>query len=56
MIMLRGGYKIEHDGEDFSAGAGLKVPYGSSTTNFDFSWVRSDDLEDLIRFSLSTSF
>ena len=56
MIMFRGGYKIDHDGEDFSAGAGLKIPYGSSYTHFDFSWVRSNDLEDLIRFSLSTSF
>jgi hypothetical protein len=56
MVMLRGGYRYAHDGEDFSAGAGLKIPLASSITNFDFSWVRSQDLEDLIRFSFSTSF
>ena len=56
MLMVRGGYKIDYDGENFSAGAGLKIPIGGYDSNFDFSWVRSENLDDLIRFSFGTSF
>jgi len=56
MLMLRGGYKFEYDGEDFSLGAGMKAPIAGFDGLFDVSYARSEYMNDFIRFSLGVAF
>ena len=56
MLFVRGGYKLEYDGEDYAVGTGLKVPVGEYSTTFDASWQHSEYLNDLIKFSVGFAF
>ena len=42
--------------ETFSAGAGLKASFQGFTGQFDVSWAKQSNLNDLVRFSILLSF
>jgi len=60
MLMLRGGYQFDLGDDDYgmgmSLGAGLKAAVSGFDGNFDVSWVQSEYLTDLIRFSFGVMF
>ncbi len=68
ILFLRGGYKLDEEGDEdaagesngfaetFSAGAGLKATLKDLTGEFDVSWVNRRNLNDVIRFSVLLSF
>jgi len=60
LLMLRGGYKFDFGdkdyGSDLALGAGLKASVSGLDGIFDFSWVQSQYLNDLIRFSFGVTF
>ena len=53
MLALRAGYMANYDGTDFTAGAGLKIPFGKRNMTADFAWQQSkNDLNTPLRFTI----
>lgn len=55
-LFFRGGYKLNVDSENFSAGMGLKVPISFAYANVDYSVANYKDLGYAHRFSLNLLF
>ena len=53
MLFLRGGYKFNVDAENFSLGAGLKIPISFAKANLDYSIANYRDLGFAQRFSIN---
>ena len=51
-VFLRGGYKINADEQDYSFGAGLKVPLSIATFTFDYAYTHFQKLGTSHRLSL----
>jgi hypothetical protein len=56
MLFLRGGYKFNVDAENFSLGAGLKIPISFAKANLDYSIANYRDLGFAQRFSINLMF
>jgi len=56
MLFIRGGYKINVDAENFSIGAGLKIPVSFAKANLDYSIANYRDLGFAQRFSINLMF
>ena len=56
MLFLRGGYKFNVDAENYSFGAGLRVPISFAKTELDYSVSNFKDLGFAQRFSLNLLF
>jgi hypothetical protein len=57
MLALRGGYKTGYDSESWSLGAGLKHRLGGQQVSVDFSYSKSEALDEYpIRLSLGLGF
>ena len=56
MLFLRGGYKFNVDAENYSFGAGLRVPISFAKTELDYSISNYKDLGFAQRFSLNLLF
>ena len=53
MLALRAGYMINYDGFDFTAGGGLKMPFGERGLSIDFAWQNGKNGMNMpLRFSL----
>lgn len=52
MLSLRGGYKINHDAETWSAGVGVQVPLGVMRVKVDYSYTDFGKLTDIHRATL----
>ena len=53
VLALRAGYMANYDGVDFTAGAGVKLPYGQRNMTADFAWQQSkNDLNSPLRVSI----
>ena len=56
-IALRGGYKFNHDVEDFSLGAGFKTTFGERSVAVDVSYTNGGRLLSApLRFSVGGTF
>jgi hypothetical protein len=53
MVTLRGGYKINVDAENFSVGAGVKVPISFAKVGLDYSLANYGDWGYMHRISLN---
>ena len=53
MLFLRGGYKLNVDAENFSVGAGLKIPVSFAKINFDYAFSNYKDLGFAHRITLN---
>ena len=56
MLFLRGGYKFNVDAENYSFGAGLRVPISFAKTELDYSISNFKDLGFAQRFSINLLF
>jgi len=56
LLFLRGGYKFNVDAENFSFGAGIKVPISFAKTELDYSISNYKDLGFAQRFSINLLF
>jgi hypothetical protein len=56
MLFLRGGYKFNVDAENFSLGAGIRVPISFAKTELDYSISNYGDLGFAQRFSVNLMF
>lgn len=56
MLFLRGGYKFNVDAENFSVGAGFRVPISFAKTELDYSISNYKDLGFAQRFSINLLF
>jgi hypothetical protein len=56
IVMFRAGYKFNVDEENFSLGAGARVPLGFTDLNFDYAYVHFLNLGSTHRISLIVSF
>lgn len=52
MLFLRGGYKVNVDEQDFSFGAGVKVPISIAEFTFDYAYSNFSKLGSAHRFSI----
>jgi len=55
-LALRGGYKSNYDAEDFTAGAGLKRSFGTTSLSVDIAYTHSDFFEAPLMFTMSGTF
>jgi long-subunit fatty acid transport protein len=55
-FFLRGGYRVNHDTEDYSAGLGLKVPLQAWMIMADYALSNMNDLGYIHRMSISLQF
>ncbi|MCK5085968.1 MAG: PorV/PorQ family protein [Melioribacteraceae bacterium] len=51
-VMLRVGYKLNYDQEEWAFGAGLNFPIGNQFLRFDYAFIQFTDLGDVSQFSL----
>lgn len=56
IFFARGGYKINVDEQDFTFGAGVKVPVGIADVTFDYAYSHFEKLGSAQRFSLLLGF
>ncbi len=56
LFYARGGYKINVDEQDFTFGAGVKVPLGIADVTFDYAFANFEKLGSSHRFSLLLGF
>jgi hypothetical protein len=56
IVMFRAGYKLNVDEENFSLGAGVNLPLGFTSFNFDYAYVHFINLGSTHRISLIVSF
>jgi hypothetical protein len=55
-FFLRGGYRFGYDIEKATFGAGVAVPIGGLSVNFDYAYAMYDLLPNISRFSLGMTF
>jgi Type IX secretion system protein PorV len=51
-VFARAGYKINYDQEEYTFGAGLKVPLGNQIIVFDYAFIQFNDLGNVSQFTL----
>lgn len=56
IFFLRGGYKINVDGQDFTFGAGVSAPISFADVTFDYAYANFTKLGSAHRFSLLLGF
>jgi long-subunit fatty acid transport protein len=56
IFFARGGYKLNVDEQDFTFGAGVKVPVGFADVTFDYAFANFERLGSAHRFSLLLGF
>ena len=56
IFFARGGYKLNVDEQDFTFGAGVKVPVGIADVTFDYAFANFERLGSAHRFSLLLGF
>lgn len=52
MLFLRGGYKFNVDGQNFSFGVGIQVPISIAEFTFDYAYTNMENLGSANRFSI----
>ena len=57
ILALRGGYKVNYDEEEFTAGLGINYNLGEGRPiGIDFAWIDHGRFGNLTRFSLGIGF